>query len=39
MCDDITGTIDELAAKGVTCGAVSDEGWGLLDQRPAARWR
>ncbi|HET9665144.1 MAG TPA: hypothetical protein VFP09_00205 [Desertimonas sp.] len=30
MCDDITATVEDLAAKGVACGAVSDEGWGLL---------
>ena len=30
MCDDVNATIDELSAKGVTCGPVSDEGWGLL---------
>ena len=30
MCDDVNATIEELSAKGVTCGSVSDEGWGLL---------
>jgi catechol 2,3-dioxygenase-like lactoylglutathione lyase family enzyme len=30
MCDDVNGTVETLAAKGVTCGPVSDEGWGLL---------
>jgi catechol 2,3-dioxygenase-like lactoylglutathione lyase family enzyme len=30
MCDDVTGTVEQLAAKGVTCGEVSDQGWGLL---------
>jgi catechol 2,3-dioxygenase-like lactoylglutathione lyase family enzyme len=30
MCDDVTATVEQLAAKGVTCGEVSDEGWGLL---------
>jgi catechol 2,3-dioxygenase-like lactoylglutathione lyase family enzyme len=30
MCDDVTATITHLAAKGVTCGPVSDQGWGLL---------
>jgi hypothetical protein len=31
MCDDISATVDELAAKGVAFTApVSDEGWGLL---------
>ena len=30
MCDDITAAIDELAAHGVSCAAVSDQRWGLL---------
>ena len=30
MCDDVNATVDDLKAKGVTCGPVSDEGWGLL---------
>lgn len=30
MCDDITATVAELAAGGVTCAPVSDAGWGLL---------
>jgi catechol 2,3-dioxygenase-like lactoylglutathione lyase family enzyme len=30
MCDDVTATVDDLKAKGVACGDVSDEGWGLL---------
>jgi catechol 2,3-dioxygenase-like lactoylglutathione lyase family enzyme len=30
MCDDVTATVEQLAAKGVTCGEVSDQGWGLL---------
>jgi catechol 2,3-dioxygenase-like lactoylglutathione lyase family enzyme len=30
MCDDIAATIDQLAAEGVTCAAVTDQGWGLL---------
>ncbi len=30
MCDDVAATVEQLAAKGVTCGPVSDEGWGLL---------
>jgi catechol 2,3-dioxygenase-like lactoylglutathione lyase family enzyme len=30
VCDDIDATSAELAAKGVTCPEVSDEGWGLL---------
>jgi catechol 2,3-dioxygenase-like lactoylglutathione lyase family enzyme len=30
MCDDVNATVEGLAANGVTCGEVSDEGWGLL---------
>ena len=30
MCDDVNATVEQLAAKGVTCGPVSDQGWGLL---------
>jgi hypothetical protein len=30
MCDDVNATVDELAGKGVSCGEISDEGWGLL---------
>jgi catechol 2,3-dioxygenase-like lactoylglutathione lyase family enzyme len=30
MCDDVAATVEQLAAKGVTCGEVSDQGWGLL---------
>lgn len=30
MCDDVNATVDRLKAKGVSCGEVSDEGWGLL---------
>jgi hypothetical protein len=30
MCDDINATIEHLAAKGVTCSEVTDQGWGLL---------
>jgi catechol 2,3-dioxygenase-like lactoylglutathione lyase family enzyme len=30
MCDDINATVERLAAKGVTCSAVTDQGWGLL---------
>jgi len=30
MCDDIDATVKELADKGVQCGPVSDQGWGLL---------
>lgn len=27
MCDDVNATIDQLAARGVTCSEVSDQGW------------
>ena len=30
MCDDVNDTVEELTAKGVECGPVSDQGWGLL---------
>jgi catechol 2,3-dioxygenase-like lactoylglutathione lyase family enzyme len=30
MCDDLAATVDELAAKGVECGEVTDQRWGLL---------
>jgi catechol 2,3-dioxygenase-like lactoylglutathione lyase family enzyme len=30
VCDDVKAEIARLAAKGVACGPVSDEGWGLL---------
>jgi hypothetical protein len=30
MCDDVNDAVDQLKAKGVSCGPVSDEGWGLL---------
>jgi hypothetical protein len=30
MCDDVNATVEQLAASGVRCGEVSDEGWGLL---------
>ena len=29
-CDNVRATVDDLAGKGVTCSAVSDERWGLL---------
>ncbi|MEP9393169.1 extradiol dioxygenase [Gordonia sp. VNQ95] len=34
MCDDVEATITDLAGKGVTCGPVSDQGWGLLTGIP-----
>jgi catechol 2,3-dioxygenase-like lactoylglutathione lyase family enzyme len=30
MCEDLDAAIDELADKGISCTAVTDEGWGLL---------
>ena len=30
MCDDVTATVAQLKARGVTCSPVSDEGWGLV---------
>jgi hypothetical protein len=30
MCDDIAATVADLAAKGVTCAPVEDQGWGLM---------
>ena len=30
ICDDINDEIARLGEKGVSCGPVSDEGWGLL---------
>ncbi|MBE1547579.1 catechol 2,3-dioxygenase-like lactoylglutathione lyase family enzyme [Mycobacterium sp. OAS707] len=30
MCDDVNATVDKLKAKGVNCGPLSDQGWGLL---------
>jgi catechol 2,3-dioxygenase-like lactoylglutathione lyase family enzyme len=30
MCDDVRAEIARLGEQGIACGAVSDEGWGLL---------
>jgi hypothetical protein len=30
MCDDVTATVADLAAHGVACAEVTDQGWGLL---------
>jgi hypothetical protein len=30
MCDDVKAEVARLEKKRVTCGPVSDEGWGLL---------
>jgi catechol 2,3-dioxygenase-like lactoylglutathione lyase family enzyme len=30
MCDDVQGEIARLGRNGITCGPVSDQGWGLL---------
>lgn len=30
MCDDLDATMEQLSARGVGCGQITDEGWGLL---------
>ena len=30
MCDDLSGEMESLAAKGVQCGAVHEERWGVV---------
>lgn len=30
MCDDVKAEVERLNGRGVACGAISDEGWGLL---------
>lgn len=30
MCDDVTAFVAEMAQKGMTCGPVEDQGWGIL---------
>ena len=30
MCDNVAAAVEHLAAKGVTCSEVTDQGWGLL---------
>jgi hypothetical protein len=30
MCSDVAAEVARLAGHGITCGPVSDEGWGLL---------
>jgi catechol 2,3-dioxygenase-like lactoylglutathione lyase family enzyme len=30
MCDDVQAEVARLSSKGIECGAVSDQGWGLL---------
>jgi catechol 2,3-dioxygenase-like lactoylglutathione lyase family enzyme len=30
MCDDVNEEVARLTKKGVACGPISDEGWGLL---------
>ncbi len=32
MCDDVAAFVTEMQERGVACGPVSDEGWGLLTQ-------
>jgi len=30
MCDDVNAEVLRLTGKGIACGPISDEGWGLL---------
>jgi catechol 2,3-dioxygenase-like lactoylglutathione lyase family enzyme len=30
MCDDVKAEVDQMAKKGIGCGPITDEGWGLL---------
>ena len=30
MCDDVNALVDTLAKRGVQCGAIEDQGWGVL---------
>ena len=30
MCDDVHAFVAEMKTKGITCGEVSDQGWGVL---------
>ena len=32
MCDDVEALVAEMKTRGVACGAVEDQGWGLLTQ-------
>ena len=32
MCDDINAFVQEMAASGIHCSPVQDQGWGLLTQ-------
>jgi catechol 2,3-dioxygenase-like lactoylglutathione lyase family enzyme len=32
MCDDVAATIAELQTRGITCDAVTNQGWGMLTQ-------
>jgi hypothetical protein len=32
MCEDVNALISELKRRGISCGAVQDQGWGLLTQ-------
>ena len=32
MCEDIDAFVSAMQQRGITCGAVRDEGWGLLTQ-------
>jgi catechol 2,3-dioxygenase-like lactoylglutathione lyase family enzyme len=30
MCDDVKAEVDQMGKKGIGCGPITDEGWGLL---------
>jgi hypothetical protein len=32
MCDDVDALVNELKRRGISCGPVQDQGWGLLTQ-------
>jgi hypothetical protein len=32
MCDDVDALVSELKRRGISCGPVQDQGWGLLAQ-------
>ena len=32
MCDDIEAFVAQMKAKGIACGPVDDQGWGLLSR-------
>lgn len=30
MCDDVNALVETMKARGVQCGAIEDQGWGVL---------